>query len=105
MTEKQEKWILKPFNTLFWALFVLFVAILIAASLGLRNQSDMTRRAVLSAACVITFIWFFIYKYSLSVDKEYDAIRTEMGMGGFNWWGELPLHLCNAILRRSYMFL
>ena len=95
MTEKQEKWILKPFNTLFLALLVLFVAVLIAASLGLRNQSDMARKTVLCAACIFTFVWFFIYKYFLSIDKEYDAVRSEKGWGGFNWWGELPLHLCN----------
>ena len=95
MTEKQEKWILKPFNALFWALFALFIVILIAASAALRNQSVITRKTVLCAACIFTFVWFFIYKYCLSIDKEYDTIRTEMGMGGFNWWGELPLHLCN----------
>ena len=95
MAEKQEKWILKPFNALFWALLVLFIVILIAASAALRNQSVMTRKTVLSAACIFTFVWFFVYKYFLSIDKEYDAIRTEKGWGGFNWWGELPLHLCN----------
>ena len=95
MTEKHEKWLLKPFNPLFWSLFALFVGILVAASVALRNQSDMTRRVVLSAACLFTFIWFFIYKHFLSIDEEYNVIRTEIGMGGFNWWGELPLHLCN----------
>jgi hypothetical integral membrane protein (TIGR02206 family) len=34
-----------------------------------------------------------VYKYYLSIDSDYDRITA--AMGGFNWWGELPLQLCN----------
>ena len=95
MTEKHEKWLLKPFNPLFWYLLALFVGILVAASAVLRNQSVMTRKVVLSGACIFTFVWYFLYKHFLSIDKPYSAIREAKELGGFNWWGELPLQLCN----------
>ena len=96
-----------PFNGLFWAVFAAFLLLLTAASLLLRKKSEKTRCRVLIAACSLTFISFFFYKYALSVDAQYNLLTA--GMGGFNWWGELPLHLCNinmilipiAVLRRS----
>lgn len=42
----------------------------------------------------MTLIGFFIYKYFLSIDKEYDQLRGFVG--GFNWLGELPLNMCNV---------
>ena len=95
METNRDKWIMRPFNALFFALLTFFVAVLIAASVALRGAGDMTKRIILACVCLFTTLTFFIYKYYLSIDKEYDIIRDEMGMGGFNWWGELPLHLCN----------
>ena len=86
---------MRPFNALFFTVLAVFVLILIIASAALRNVGDMTKRIILACICLFTTITFFIYKYYLSIDKEYDKIRDEIGMGGFNWWGELPLHLCN----------
>ncbi len=82
-----------PFNRLFIIVFAAFIVLLIASSLMLRGESETTRQTVLAAACVITFIGFFVYKYYLSIDTDYDRITA--AMGGFNWWGELPLQLCN----------
>ena len=95
METNSEKWIMRPFNALFFALLTFFTAVLIVASVALRSAGDMTKRIILACVCIFTTVTFFIYKYYLSIDKEYDDIRDEMGMGGFNWWGELPLHLCN----------
>ena len=100
-------WTMKPFNPLFIAVFAAFLLLLTAASLYLRGKSEKIRRTVLVAASLVTFVCFFIYKYALSLDKEYSAITANMG--GFNWWGELPLHLCNinmiiipiAVMRKS----
>lgn len=90
---QSEICIIRPFNTVFCGVFAAFLALLTAASLLLRGKSDWTKRAVITAACAVTLIGFLAYKYCLSVDAEYD--RLTAAMGGFNWWGELPLHLCN----------
>ena len=87
---------MRPLNQLFFITFAAFILLLVIASLLLRNKSEKTRETVLVTACIITFIGFFVYKYYLSIDAEYNIIRADMG--GFNWWGELPLHLCNINL-------
>ena len=86
-------WIIHPFNPVFCAVFAAFILLLIVASLLVRGRSDRTKRTVIVAACVLTLIGFFVYKYYLSIDAEYDVLTADMG--GFNWWGELPLQLCN----------
>ena len=86
-------WILRPFNTVFNAVFALFLILLITASLLLKGKSEKAKQTVLVTACLITLVGFFIYKYALSLDSDYNIIKAEFG--GFNWWGELPLHMCN----------
>lgn len=95
MDAKKDKWIMSPFNSLFFAMLAFCIIILSLVTYLLRNESDMTKRGVLAAACAVTFVGFFVYKYYLSFDEEYNAAKERIGMGGFNWWGELPLHLCN----------
>ena len=94
MHPNSEFWIIRPFNPVFLACFAAFLLLLVIASLALRNKSERTRQIVLIAACVVTFLGFFVYKYFLSIDTDFDRITANMG--GFNWWGELPLHLCNV---------
>ena len=93
---QSEFWIMKPFNGLFFATFAVFILILVVASLIMRKRSDRAKRIVIAVAALIGLVGFFVYKYFLSIDTEYDAITQNMG--GFNWWGELPLHLCNINL-------
>ncbi len=93
MQPSSDFWIMRPLNPLFLAVFAAFLLLLVLASVLLRGKSEKTRGAVLIAACVVTLIGFVFYKYYLSLDSEYNAITA--GMGGFNWWGELPLQLCN----------
>ena len=88
-----EFWIMKPFNTLFLAVFAIFLLVLVAASVALRGKSEKTKSTVLITACVVTLFGFIAYKYFLSMDGDYNIIIANMG--GFNWWGELPLQLCN----------
>ena len=103
----QSFWIINPFNLIFNICLAAFLLVLILASLALRRTSVKTRSAVLVTACVLTLIGFFVYKYYLSLDADFDVITAEMG--GFNWWGELPLQLCNinmilipiAVLKKS----
>ena len=86
-------WIMRPFSPVFCITFVVFLVILAVAGLLLRGKSDRAKRAVLVVACLVTLAGFFVYKYFLSIDAEFD--RLTAATGGFNWWGELPLQLCN----------
>ena len=86
-------WILRPFSPVFLAMFAFFLLILIVGSLLLRRRSEQTRANALIIACVVTLLGFIAYKYFLSIDAEFNIVTAEMG--GFNWWGELPLQLCN----------
>ncbi len=88
------RWIIRPFNPVFMTAFAFFLFLLVIATLVLRGKSESTKAAVLVTACLLTLAGFVIYKIFLSRDSSYDAITAEMG--GFNWWGELPLHLCNV---------
>ncbi len=90
---EQSRWIIRPFNGVFLACFALFLLILIAAGLALRGRSERVKKTVLVTACVLTLLGFFVYKYFLSIDAEFNEATA--AMGGFNWWGELPLQLCN----------
>ncbi len=87
-------WIMRTFNPLFFTCFAFFIALLVITSLILRNRSEKAKKIVLITACVLTFIGFFVYKYFLSLDTEYDKLVIET-RGGFSWWAELPLQLCN----------
>ena len=99
--------ILTAFNSLFFLLFGAFILILIIASISLKGKSYRTKTIVLVTACLFTLVGFALYKYYLSLDEEFKVINA--AMGGFNWWGELPLHLCNvnmilipiAVLRKN----
>ncbi len=98
---------MSPFNGVFLVTFAAFLLLLVAASLLMRGKSERTKQAVLAGACLVTLVGFFFYKYYLSLDADYSAITA--AMGGFNWWGELPLQLCNinmiltpiAVLRKN----
>lgn len=100
-------WIMRPFNALFWAVFAAFALLLAAACLLLRGKSEKAKKAVLVVGSALTLTGFILYKYYLSLDADFRILNAEMG--GFNWWGELPLHLCNinmmlipiAVLRKS----
>ena len=86
-------WIIHPFNAIYLIVFAFFIALLVAASLLVRGKQEKTKQIVLSAACLVTVAGFFVYKYFLSIDAEFAVANA--AMGGFNWWNELPLHLCN----------
>ncbi|MCR5137777.1 MAG: YwaF family protein [Oscillospiraceae bacterium] len=102
-----DTWIMRPFNTLFNLTALFFLLLLTVTSLLLRGKSERTKVTVLVAACIATMIGFIVYKYRLSQDSDFNVITA--GMGGFNWWGELPMQLCNinmilipiAVLKKS----
>ena len=104
---QSDFWILHPFNTLFFGVFGAFIVLLVIASLLLRGKKESVKSTVLVCACILTLIGFIFYKLFLSRDSSYNLITANMG--GFNWWGELPLQLCNinmllipiAVLKKS----
>ena len=88
--------IMRPFGPMFFLFLAFFLLLLIAAGLLVRGRSERTKALVIAAACWVTLLGFFAYKYALSVDADFNIITA--GLGGFNWWGELPLQLCNINL-------
>jgi hypothetical integral membrane protein (TIGR02206 family) len=84
---------MRPFNGLFLGVYAVLITLLVITSRLLRGKPYETRRNVLTGMCAFSIIGFFVYKYSLSLDKEYMVIYENFG--GFNWWRELPLQLCN----------
>lgn len=86
-------WTIRPFNGVFFVTLGAFALLLILGSLILRRRREGIRRGAVVLACLITLAGFFVYKYFLSIDAQFRALN-----GGFNWWDELPLHLCNINL-------
>ena len=89
----KDKLIISPFNGTFWLTTVFFLLVLLAMTLSVKGKSEKTKKCVYVSVCLFTCIWFFIYKYELSLDQDFDRLRESFG--GFNWWGELPFQLCN----------
>ena len=92
---EKDKMIMEPFNGVFFGCVAIFVFLLILSTIWARRQSEATRKTVFIIICLLSFASFFVYKYFLSIDTEYDQVAYAE-MGGFNWWGELPLHVCNV---------
>ena len=67
-------WIVRPFNAVFNLLLMFFVLLLVLASLLLRRKQEKTKQIVLISVCAVTLIGYFLYKYALSLDKDYDVI-------------------------------
>lgn len=91
--ENKDRFILKPFNALYWVLLAATFATLFILTALLKNLDLETKKIAFCILCCLTFTGFFAYKYFLSKDMDYRVIRKEYG--GFNWWNELPLQLCN----------
>ena len=88
-----DGWIFHPFNALYITVFGAFILLLVLLSLILRGKSEKVKSAVLLGLCFLTLVGFVLYKAFMSRDGSYALLTAEMG--GFNWWGELPLQLCN----------
>ena len=93
MNDQSSFWIMSPFNHLFIIVTIFFILLLVLVTRLMKNRTDRTKRAVIVSACILTLIGFIVYKIFLSLDSDFNVITSEMG--GFNWWGELPLQLCN----------
>lgn len=85
----------KPFNAVYFGVFAVFGLLFLAGVLLLRNKTEKTKASVLAVAMFLTLVFFFWYKFMLSRDEEFSVLTEAAGIGKFNWWGELPLQLCN----------
>ena len=83
MNNMNSKLIMEPFNALFFGIFAALIILLVIVSLLLRKKDIKVRETVIVAASLVTLAGFFVYKYFLSIDADFDAIRAAMGMGGF----------------------
>ncbi len=90
--------VIETFNTVFNSMLGAFAAIVLVVALCLRNKTDEKKRKFVAWLYFLVFIYFFVYKYQISLDKPYSVIQYEAGKGGFSWWSELPLNLCNITL-------
>ena len=90
-----DRFILKPFNGVFFAVFLLFAALLVGSTFWLRKKDLRFRGVVLAAFMAVIFVYFWVYKALLAQDLAYSEICAAAGKGGFSWWEELPFHLCN----------
>lgn len=88
-------WIMEPLNPLFLLCMVLQCVLFGGLSAAVRKWDIKARKGLLAILMFITLVGFAVYKYYLSIDADYMVISMESGLGGFNWWGELPLQLCN----------
>jgi len=90
-----DKLIMEPLNPVFWGLFAVFLVIFTILSIHARKREEFYRKELLAGIMFFGLAVFFVYKYCLSIDPEYSRLTAEAGIGGFTWWGELPLQLCN----------
>lgn len=87
--------IIEPFNTVFFSLLALAVLFCVIFVRTTRKKSLLQRKNAVIIMYSIVFIIYLLYKYALSIDAQFSALRMSNGYGAFNWFDELPLHLCN----------
>lgn len=91
-----DRFILKPFNGAYILTFSVYLVFWTAMYFILRKKETEKRAKFVAWSMIVTLIGFIVYKYFISIDEAYSVICYEAGKGAFNWWGELPLHLCNV---------
>lgn len=87
--------IYEPLNGVSFLVFGAFLAVFTLIGILMRKKSESFKGAVLAWMMIATVVGFFMYKYALSVDTDYEVILDQANKGGFRWWSELPLQLCN----------
>ena len=89
---------IKPFNGTYIGLFLLFLAVFAGLAIMLKKKDIEIRKKTLAWIMIGGLVFYFWYKYMLSIDAPYSALQEAAGEGAFSWWKELPLHLCNINL-------
>ena len=87
--------IIELFNGVFFGMIAIFIVVFTLLSILARKKGELFARKLLGWMMVCTMVFFFVYKYGLSIDEEYSVLCAEAGIGAFSWWKELPFQLCN----------
>jgi len=90
--------VIKPFNVTFLVLLAIFILFTIGYWALFRKASEKAKKYAVVGLYVAALIFYWVYKYWISIDEAYSVITAEAGEGAFSWWKELPLHLCNINL-------
>ncbi len=83
---------LETFNGVFFGVIGFGVLLTVLFWLVFKNKSEKTKATFITVLCAFNILVFFVYKFFLWKDTSYAAAT---GGNGFNWFSELPLHLCN----------
>ncbi|MCD7738222.1 MAG: YwaF family protein [Lachnospiraceae bacterium] len=83
--------IMKLGSPVFYGLMALIAVCTLALWYGLRQKAMAQRRKRMLIICAFNIVFFFIYRYSQSIDEEFLRLTDKEF---FNWFGELPLQLC-----------
>lgn len=87
--------IIRPFNPVFFGLLAVIVLSLAGIRRFGKTHTLRQRQWLLIGLSAANLVLFFVYKGCLSVDREFLVLS---GLERFNWFSELPLHLCNINL-------
>lgn len=86
--------IINPFNLVYFGYLALNVLLIIIITLLLKNKSEKTKYNVLVSICLFNVVFWILYKVVLFIGNK-DLASTGYE---FNFWRELPFHLCNISL-------
>lgn len=85
--------IYNPFNSVYFGVLVLIVAIIVGLTVAFKNKSEKARKSLIIGICIFNLVFYVVYKILLYVrtpglPDTYTYISLK----------ELPLHLCNISL-------
>jgi len=93
---KRERFYIKPFNTTFNVFLFGTIGIAIVAGIIMKDTDMQLKKNILYGFSVFNFLFYNWYKFMMSKDTEYSELCIKAGEGRFNWFNELPFHLCNV---------
>ena len=90
-----EKYIIKPFNSVFFVFISLYGIILSVILKFMSHQSAAAKTGFVCLFFALSLAIFYFYKVAISKDEYYWRL---CGFDKFNWLNELPLNPCNIVL-------
>lgn len=87
--------IINRLNYVYFIILGITIMLILLLWLLLRKKSEKVKSIVIASMCIFDIVFFFVYKYWLSIDPKFLELA---GLTKFNWWNELPLQLCNISL-------
>lgn len=84
--------IIDRLNYMYFILIGIVILSIILVWIIFRKKTEKAKKIFVISICLFDIIFFFIYKYWLSIDPVFLKLNN---LERFNWWNELPLQLCN----------